>query len=75
MIPKVLPRAHKDFRWHERNQVLSCQACNSYKGQLHPLDWLVIMPNDHNAARLAERLIDLGEDMQAVFSALRRRKK
>lgn len=57
------------------NLVDSCQGCNAYKGHLHPLDWLVIMPSDFNAKKLAERMVSLGEDMGEVFAALRRRKK
>lgn len=75
IINEVIRSEPKTQKWHNLNVVISCVACNNYKGQLHPLDWLVIMPNHHNAARLAERLIELGEDMPAVFAALRRRKK
>ena len=57
------------------NKVDCCSKCNSYKGQLHPLDWLLIMPNSHNAARLAERMVKMGEDMEHVFDALQRRRK
>jgi hypothetical protein len=59
----------------DRNLVPCCAACNSYKAHLHPLDWLVIMPNDFNAKKLAELLVALGENMTEVFDALRRRKK
>jgi hypothetical protein len=75
IVDSVLKSAPKTVKWHANNVVLACVACNNYKGQLHPLDWLVIMPNNHNAARLAERLIELGEDMSAVFDAMRRRRK
>ena len=57
------------------NSVPCCRGCNAYKGTLHPLDWLVIMPNSTCAARVAERLISMGEDMNQVFDALRRRRK
>jgi len=57
------------------NTVPCCAECNSYKGRLEPLDWLVIMPNAKRATALAQRLIKMGEDMQEVFDALRRRKK
>lgn len=56
------------------NTVECCSACNVYKGHIHPLDWLVIMPNPHNAKKLAERLVKMGENMQEVFDALKRRK-
>jgi hypothetical protein len=75
IVDSVLVSSPKSPKWHTLNRVLACSACNNYKGQLHPLDWLVIMPNNYNAARLAERLIELGEDMKAVFSAMQRRKK
>ncbi len=57
------------------NRVDCCSKCNGYKGHLHPLDWLLIMPNAHNAARLAERMVRMGEDMEEVFDALQRRRK
>lgn len=57
------------------NTVPCCAACNSYKGRLEPLDWLVIMPDNGRAAALAQRLVKMGEDMEAVFSAMRRRKR
>lgn len=63
-----------DEFWH-LNRVDCCTRCNSYKGQLHPLDWLVIMPNAHAAKRLAERMVKMGEDMGEVFDALHRRRK
>lgn len=31
------------------NLVKCCHACNSYKGNLSPLDWLVIMPSNEGA--------------------------
>jgi hypothetical protein len=35
----------------------------------------VIMPNSERAKALAELLVKLGEDMQEVFDAMRRRKR
>jgi hypothetical protein len=61
--------------FHSLNTVAACHGCNGMKGHLHPLDWLVIMPNNHRAKKLAERMIKMGEDMQEVFDALKRRKK
>ena len=61
--------------FHSLNLVDCCSKCNTYKGQLHPLDWLLIMPNSYNAARLAERMVKMGEDMEHVFDALKRRRK
>lgn len=57
------------------NTVSCCGRENRYKGQLHPVDWLVIMESGQRAARLAERMISMGENMEEVFGALRRRKK
>lgn len=57
------------------NRVRCCHDCNSYKGRLHPLDWLVIMPNSERAKVFAEHLIRLGEGMPEVFDAMRRRKR
>lgn len=74
----VYPRAlgiERSFSWHSKNKVRCCRSCNSYKGHLHPLDWLVIMPNNERAKVLAEHLVRLGEDMTAVFDAMRRRKR
>lgn len=61
--------------FHTLNTVEACHKCNAYKGMLHPLDWLVIMPNSFNAHRLSERLVKMGENMTEVFDALRRRRK
>lgn len=55
------------------NKVTCCEACNSYKGALRPLDWLVIMPSDAGAMRLSQRLVEMGADEGAIISAMRRR--
>lgn len=73
LTPEQRQRLPVDF--YVNNQVPCCGACNKYKGALHPLDWLVIMPSAQNASHLAERLIKMGEDMEEVFLALRRRRK
>jgi hypothetical protein len=77
-ILKVLTqpqRATLPAKFHAFNKVSCCDQCNSYKGRLHPLDWLVIMPDGKRAAKLAEHLVRIGEDMNEVFSALQRRRK
>ena len=73
-LSKAQRAKFSDAFW-ELNKVDCCQKCNAYKGHLHPLDWIVIMPNAYNAARLAERIVKMGEDMQEVFDALHRRRK
>jgi hypothetical protein len=77
LVEGLSPAQHSKLpaKFKPLNLVDSCRGCNDYKGRLHPLDWLVIMPNAPNAARLAERLIEMGEDMQEVFAALRRRRR
>lgn len=67
-------RAKLTAAFYELNQVECCSACNVYKGHIHPLDWLVIMPSPYNAKKLAERLIKMGEDMQETFDAMKRRR-
>lgn len=61
--------------WHNLNTVPACHACNHYKGQLVPLDWLVIMPSHEGAERLARRLVDLGFQVTEISEAMGRRKK
>lgn len=79
IYPKTLLRKLRQFNlqpsWYVLNTASCCSDCNVMKGRLHPLDWLVIMPNDAQAKKLAERLVALGEDMAEVFDAYRRRKK
>ena len=65
----------KSPAWNQSNRVESCWACNSYKGHLRPLDWLVIMPSNEGATRLGERLILLGCSIDEVSEAMGRRKK
>jgi hypothetical protein len=60
--------------WRDLNVVEACYACNNYKGLLHPLDWLVIMPDHHGAKRLAELLVKLGEQAADILQSMRRRK-
>jgi hypothetical protein len=66
---------HPAIRYGRLNELPACRRCNDYKGRLHPLDWLVIMPDSTCAARIGERMIKMGEDMDEVFAALRRRKR
>jgi hypothetical protein len=77
-VDHVFPRA--SFRdqtrsqgWYDLNTVPCCAACNNYKGQLLPLDWLVIMPHEAGAARLAKRLGMLGVDQASITAAMARR--
>jgi hypothetical protein len=75
LYPRVIIPRDATISWKMKNQVASCAGCNNYKGRLHPLDWLVIMPNAEQAKKLAERLVSMGESMEAVFDAMRRRKR
>lgn len=68
-------RARLPANFHHLNTVKVCRKENHYKGHIHPIDWLVIMPDNHGAARLATRLVKMGEDMEQVFDSLRRRRK
>jgi 5-methylcytosine-specific restriction endonuclease McrA len=60
--------------WQALNKVPCCSECNNYKGQLLPLDWLVIMPSNVGATRLAARLIELGTLNEEIEDAMERRK-
>lgn len=75
VYPRRLKIKGKDVAWHDLNKVPCCHGCNGIKGGLHPLDWLVIMPSNERAKAMAELLVKLGEDMQQVFDAMRRRKR
>lgn len=69
-------KAHRgEIAWNTLNLVNCCQSCNSYKGHLHPLDWLLLIKNNQRAKLLAERLIKMGEGMPKVFDVMMRRKK
>lgn len=57
------------------NLVKCCHACNSYKGNLSPLDWLVIMPSNEGATRLGNLLMQMGCTIDEVSEAMGRRKK
>lgn len=59
----------------ELNKVLACLSCNNYKGNLSPLDWLVIMPSNEGATRLGELLMRMGCTIDEVAEAMGRRKK
>lgn len=73
LTPEQRAQLPRDFA--DLNRVRVCRRDNQLKGHLHPLDWLVIMPDNHCAAKLAERLIKMGEGMEEVFDSLRRRRK
>lgn len=77
VYPKVMVDGIKKTNklWHVLNRVPCCSECNNYKGRLHPLDWLVIMPDPERAKKLAQLLVKMGEDMAEVFDAFRRRKR
>lgn len=62
-------------KWENLNFVLCCRDCNSLKGRLPPIDWLVIMKSTPRAKAFAERLVALGAPMAEVFDAFRRRKR
>lgn len=64
-----------DAAWLAANRVECCQECNLTKGRLDPLDWLVIMPSNEGAERLATLLLGhLWVPDEDVKSAMRRRK-
>ena len=75
VYPQASLKSHPEIKGNPLNRVPCCHLCNSYKGRLHPLDWLVIMANPARAKKLAERLVELGESMDEVFDAMRRRKR
>lgn len=58
---------------HLLNRVPSCLDCNDYKGNLSPLDWLVIMPSNEGATRLGELLMKMGCTIDEVAKAMGRR--
>ncbi len=64
-----------DMAWLQANKVECCQSCNMDKARLHPLDWLVIMPDNEGAQRLATLLGEqLWVPLVDIQSALWRRK-
>jgi hypothetical protein len=75
-LHRVAMSGHLKFaEWRTLNKVPACRGCNNYKGMIEPLDWLVIMPSNKGAKRLAERLVKLGVPMADVYAALNRRKR
>lgn len=56
VFPRRLIPAHAPQRWHERNRVPCCVACNCRKADQHPAEWLrCLPPSTHGdlVARLA----------------------
>lgn len=76
VIPRMLMRfASSRITSQARllNTVFACHGCNSYKGNLSPLDWLVIMPSNEGATRLGELLMRMGCTIDEVAKAMGRR--
>lgn len=62
-------------RQNALNTVECCNACNTHKGHLDPLDWLVIMPSNAGARRLAALLYKLDVPLVEIDSCMARRKR
>ncbi len=56
--------------WHGMNQVFCCHGCNQRKGQMHPLQWLVICAFPGQLERL---LVELGVPRRRVNKWLAKR--
>lgn len=71
VFPKrILKHEKRSGLWHSNNQVFCCYACNQKKGQMHPLNWLVIVPFP---AALAALLVELGVPKRRVDKWLAKR--
>jgi len=44
VFPRRLIPAYAPQRWHEKNRVPCCAACNSRKSDQHPAEWLQCLP-------------------------------
>lgn len=74
----IFPQSDPDYeRWQATglNVVTACQQCNSMKGHISPLDFLVIMKSAEGAAHLGDRLVKMGVPTAEVDAALARRKR
>ena len=58
-----------DAEWRLLDIVPACFACNNRKGDMWPLDWLVIMP-EAGVQRLHDRLLALGCPREEIIEAL-----
>lgn len=58
-----------DPRWIARNKVDACFSCNNRKGQLWPLQWLIVMPAP-GVQRLHDRLLELGCERAEIVEAI-----
>lgn len=61
-------RGH-EFKWQLLNTVQVCFTCNNRKADMWPLDWLEVMP-EYGVKKLAERLLRLGCEPEAIDLAL-----
>ena len=71
----VFPRESKKHQMSALNTVDACSQCNSMKGHLDPLDWLVIMPDRAGAHRLKARLYEMGMSIVTLDEHMARRRK
>lgn len=76
-VEHVFPRRILRFEKHSddwllRNQVIACDGCNNRKAEMHPLNWLLVMP-DYGVGDLAALLVELGTPRRRVDKWLARR--
>lgn len=73
VFPRRMIRHEKrTTAWLEKNLVFCCERCNSRKNDMHPLNWLAVMP-EHGVAATADLLIDLGVPRRRVAKWLAKR--
>lgn len=66
---RLLEAGHTGVGWRRRNIVKACVGCNGRKGNMWPLDWLVIMPDD-GVIRLQRKLRELGCSQADISEAM-----
>lgn len=74
IVPRSKLDAHNEGEaWHRLNRIRVCRDCNSRKGDMYPLDYLVMVP-DYGVRTLAMRLVELGCDVASINAALKARR-
>lgn len=69
---KIREAGHGGTSWRALNKVRACFNCNNRKGDMWPLDWLVIVP-DAGVIRLSRRLVELGCPQADINAAMAKR--
>lgn len=69
---KIWAHGNPDAKWQALNRIAVCSGCNGDKGDMYPLDWLIVMPA-HGVETFCARLRRLGCSEDAIEAALRAR--